>query len=113
MAQIKTVVRIIHQDYIAMGPGKADLLDSIASQGSISAAAKHMRMSYKRAWDLVTIMNGTFKQPLVLTAIGGSQGGGASLSPLGKEVLQQYRTIQTETEQFVFAKSQALINLLT
>jgi len=78
----------------AFGPGKADLLEHIAATGSISAAARRMRMSYKRAWQLVDDMNGYFNAPLVSTAAGGTAGGGAALTPTGTRVLAAYRTLQ-------------------
>ncbi len=79
-----------------MGPGKAALLESIAEKGSISAAAKHMTMSYRRAWLLVDTMNRCFSSPLVISAAGGKQGGGAHLSTLGIEVLKDYRAMEAE-----------------
>ena len=78
----------------AFGPGKAELLERIASSGSISAAARGMRMSYKRAWQLVDDMNGSFRSPLVMTAAGGNQGGGAVLTAAGRTVLASYRALQ-------------------
>jgi molybdate transport system regulatory protein len=113
MANIKSAIRLIHNDLIAIGPGKADLLEAILQNGSISAAAKSMQMSYKRAWDLVTIMNTAFKAPLVATATGGSHGGGATLTALGQQVLQEYRTLQQKAERFIAAESGALTKLLT
>jgi len=76
-----------------MGPGKAELLEAIDKTGSISAAGKTMKMSYRRAWMLVDVMNRCFAQPLVLTAKGGHQGGGAILTPFGKLVLERYRQV--------------------
>ena len=76
-----------------MGPGKADLLDAIAQTGSISAAARQMRMSYRRAWLLVHTMNECFAEPLVNAAKGGKTGGGASLTATGAEVLAKYREV--------------------
>ncbi|SDW03222.1 winged helix-turn-helix domain-containing protein [Marinobacter mobilis] len=76
---------------IALGPGKAQLLEAIADSHSISAAAKHLGMSYRRAWLLVDTMNQCFRNPLVQTATGGRQGGGAELSELGHHVLGLYR----------------------
>ena len=66
-----------------MGPGKADLLDAIRQTGSISASAKLMKMSYRRAWELVDVMNRCFDLPLVQTSPGGAHGGGAQLTELG------------------------------
>jgi len=76
------------------GPGKAELLERIAATGSISASARQMRMSYKRAWQLTDAMNRYFRTPLVTTAAGGARGGGASLTPTGTRVLAAYRSLQ-------------------
>lgn len=79
---------------IAMGPGKADLLEAIGREGSISAAARAMGMSYRRAWLLVDTMNRRFAMPLVETHPGSSKGGGARITPFGAQVLANYRAIQ-------------------
>lgn len=78
---------------IAMGPGKADLLDAIAAAGSISGAGRAMGMSYRRTWMLVDAMNRCWREPLVETAAGGSHGGGARLTNLGQRVLKDYRAL--------------------
>ncbi len=90
--------RLLHGDEIAMGPGKADLLEAIAKCGSISAAAHSMAMSYRRAWLLVDTMNRCFAEPLVIAAPGGKKGGGAHLSELGGEVLKDYRAMMSALE---------------
>lgn len=77
-----------------MGPGKADLLDAIAAEGSISGAGRRMGMSYRRAWQLVDLMNRCWAAPLVETSPGSARGGGARLTPLGSEVLSAYRALQ-------------------
>lgn len=96
-----------------MGPGKADLLDAIERSGSISAAARQMGMSYKRAWDLVDTMNRSFREPLVLTATGGSHGGGAQVSEFGHEVLRRYRELVVKANQSVNKELQELVDMLT
>jgi molybdate transport system regulatory protein len=73
MAAKNIKVRIYRGEIPAIGPGKADLLEAIARSGSISAAARSMDMSYKRAWDLVDTMNHSFKQPLWLPPKAGSR----------------------------------------
>ena len=83
-------------DEIAFGPGKADLLIAIQSTGSISAAGKHLGMSYRRAWLLVDAMNRCFQQPLVETATGGTQGGGTRLTSLGLDVIARYQQLQQD-----------------
>lgn len=81
-----------------LGPGKADLLQAIAEAGSISAAARQMGMSYKRAWSLVDEMNAAFRMPLVDSARGGTRGGGAVLTGTGQQVLAGYRRLQRMAE---------------
>ena len=86
-------IRITHNNVTVMGPGKADLLDAIQTYGSISAAAKSMQMSYRRAWELVDLMNQSFLEPVVKTSPGGSNGGGAQVTEFGLFVLTSYRSI--------------------
>lgn len=77
-----------------IGPGKIELLEKIAAAGSISAAARTMEMSYKRAWDLVEEMNRLFGKPVVSTQSGGRKGGGARLTPVGEAVVTRFRAIE-------------------
>lgn len=91
-------IRFHTKGVVAIGPGKADLLEAIIQEGSISAAGRTMGMSYKRAWDLVNAMNNSFKQPLVVTTKGGSHGGGSMLTEFGQEVLRHYRHIEAKAQ---------------
>lgn len=91
---LKITIRVYCGDEIAMGPGKADLLDAIRAHGSISAASRAMDMSYRRAWLLVDTMNRCWNEPLVATAPGVARGGGARLTGLGENVLGHYRGLQ-------------------
>ena len=84
---------------IAIGPGKADLLDSIAASGSISESARRLGMSYRRAWLLVDTMNRCFREPVVASATGGSGGGGAQVTPFGRTVLARYRALEKSVER--------------
>lgn len=93
-AQIKIKIQLYCGEAIAIGPGKADLLDAILREGSISAAGRAMGMSYRRAWLLVDVMNRCWTQPLVETFPGSAHGGGARLSETGKAVLAHYRALQ-------------------
>jgi len=77
-----------------IGHGKVELLEHIAAFGSISAGARAMNMSYKRAWDLVEEMNRIFGKPLLDTQKGGAHGGGAQLTPTGLAVIARYRAIE-------------------
>lgn len=87
-------LRILLGEAIAVGPGKADLLAAIAAEGSISAAARTMGMSYRRAWLLVDELNRVFVGPVVVSETGGRRGGGAVLTALGQDILRRYRAME-------------------
>jgi molybdate transport system regulatory protein len=86
-------VSIVFDSGARIGPGKAALLAGIRDTGSISAAAREMGMSYKRAWLLLDSMNQAFAEPVVTAAPGGAGGGGAILTPFGADVLERYRRV--------------------
>ena len=88
-------------DHAMFGPGKAELLARIAETGSISAAGRHMGMSYKRAWSLVQALNAGFGAPLVETSRGGSGQGGAHLTEVGRLVLAHYRAMQAKASSAI------------
>ncbi len=92
----KPQIRIMFRKAIAMGPGKADLLRAIEGSGSISAAARDLGMSYRRAWLLVDTMNQCFRSPVVETLTGGQRGGGARVTELGREVLGRYVAMEAK-----------------
>jgi molybdate transport system regulatory protein len=91
---LKIKIQLYCDDEIAMGPGKADLLDAILREGSISAAGRAMGMSYRRTWMLVDTMNRCWAEPLVATSPGNARGGGASVTPMGQSVLGHFRALQ-------------------
>lgn len=87
-------LRILADKHPAMGPGKAQLVAAIDATGSISAAARAMNMSYRRAWQLVEAINQSFSQQVVVTATGGKRGGGARVTPFGRELIRRYRAME-------------------
>ena len=97
--QPKVRVRVLSDSLIAIGPGKADLLEAIHRTGSISAAAREMGMSYRRAWILVDTMNACFTSPVVVTEKGGTAGGGARLTTTGRTLLTRYRALARAVER--------------
>src|SRR3954454_22870497 len=80
-----------------IGPGKVAVLEEIARSGSISAAGRALRMSYRRTWELVEDLNRSLGTPVVETAAGGSGGGGAVLTRAGKAIVERYRAIELDT----------------
>jgi molybdate transport system regulatory protein len=96
-------LRILGSDSPAMGPGRAALLEQLDRSGSISAAARDMNMSYRRAWQLIDAMNASFPEPLVVTAVGGKSGGGATVTELGREVLARFRDMEAAASAAIAA----------
>lgn len=97
-------VRIVLDEGVVLGPGKADLLAAIAELGSIAAAGRSMGMSYQRAWSLVDELNHYFREPVVEVSRGGALRGGAQLTPLGRDVLATYRTIEAKAAKHCAAE---------
>lgn len=96
--------RVVLKPGVALGPGKADLLEAIRDTRSLTAAATRFGMSYKRGWSLVKELNTIFSAPLVETEKGGSGGGGgARLTPLGEHVLTRYRQMEADAERAIEA----------
>lgn len=102
----------LHND-VVIGPGKADLLEMIDQTGSISAAGRALKMSYKKAWQLIETMNSYFPSPLIATHSGGNQRGGAQLTELGKQVLTHYRALESQLTIEQSDHAQALLSLLS
>lgn len=94
-------IRLLIGDAVALGPGKASLLEAIGQTGSIAAAARSMGMSYGRAWQLVQAMNGDFRSPLIERVAGGRGGGGAMLTELGRDALDRYRAMEAQADAAV------------
>jgi molybdate transport system regulatory protein len=87
--------------HCSIGIGKIELLEGIASSGSLSQAARQMRMSYRRAWLLLADMNLSFDEPVARASIGGRGGGGAILTALGERLVAGYRQMESGLQPLV------------
>jgi molybdate transport system regulatory protein len=94
MPETRLVIRLDLSTGDRIGPGKITLLEAIKETGSISAAARRLDMSYRRAWLLVEEINASLQQPAVSSSAGGRQGGGAVITPNGERVIEIYRAIE-------------------
>ena len=104
---IKTIKAVVKADFgngLRLGAGKVRLLEMVAETGSISAAARRMEMSYRRAWLLIDELNEIFNQPVVETAAGGSGGGGAKITAHGKKIIAVFQELQIEADALVEEK---------
>jgi len=109
MAILQLKPRLMRGEDIAIGPGKADLLQAIAAHGSISAAARALGMSYRRAWQLVDVMNHVWAEPLVEANTGGTKGGGARLTPMAVQVLDAYRGLDARVTKEAIASPELAV----
>lgn len=91
---MRVKLRFEFGEQLQLGPGKAELLERIAADGSIAAAGRAMGMSYKRAWSLVEEMNAAFAQPVLVSARGGAAHGGAQLTDTGRAVIAHFRALE-------------------
>lgn len=91
-----------------LGGKRIDLLEQIEATGSITRAAKAIKLSYKAAWDAVDAMNNLSERPLVIRTAGGAQGGGTQLTDFGREMLHVWRRMQAEYERFLAQVAQGV-----
>ena len=105
-------IRITAGKEIALGPGKIDLLEAIDGNGSISAGAREIGLSYRRAWQMVNTINNCFKSPLVEGTKGGKGGGGAQVTATGKKVIELYRSMENKANKSIKPEWNSIRKLL-
>jgi len=106
-------MRVTRGEAIAVGPGKVAVLEAVDRTGSITAAARSLGMSYRRAWLLVDELNRALREPAVESAKGGERGGASRLTPLGRRLVELYRRIEREAAAACRADIRALMGLLS
>jgi len=105
-------LRLSVGELIAIGPGKIALLEAIRDHHSITAAAKALGMSYRRAWVMLDEVNSALKRPAVDTATGGRHGGGSVLTAVGAEIIERYRRIEQTAAQACAEDIEALVGMI-
>jgi molybdate transport system regulatory protein len=99
MVEVSVSFRVDFSPKCAVGPGKIALLENIGSTGSLSEAARRLKMSYRRAWLLLEDLNTSFQQPVAEMSVGGRGGGGASLTAFGVELVAAYRSLEAQIKK--------------
>jgi molybdate transport system regulatory protein len=97
-ASHRLILRVDLASGARIGPGKVALLEEIGRCGSISAAGRALRMSYRRAWELVEDLNRHLGTPVLATAAGGAGGGGARLTEAGQALVTEYRALEAAAQ---------------
>jgi molybdate transport system regulatory protein len=111
-AEVRFRMRITKGETIALGPGKVALLESVRKHGSISAAARSLDMSYRRAWLLIDELNRSLKSPATISEQGGQSGGGCVLTPVGESIVRLYRDVEAQAAAACAEQIASLTKLL-
>ena len=91
-----------------LGTGRVLLLEKINEHGSISGAARSMKMSYRQAWQLVQSMNEHSNSPLVSSLTGGKGGGGATVTKTGEQAILLFREVEKDLSNFMEKRSASI-----
>ncbi len=110
--EVRFRMRIRTGDTVAIGPGKVALLAAVQEHGSISAAARSLGMSYRRAWMLIDELNRSLKSPATESAQGGEHGGGCTLTSTGENIVRLYREVEEKANKACAAQITALTKLI-
>lgn len=96
-------IRLDFSGTCSIGPGKIRLLEGIQHSGSLSAAARALGMSYRRAWLLLHNTNECFQQSVVELSVGGKDGGGTRLTDFGRRLVADYRAFEASVDALAVA----------
>jgi len=91
-----------------LAKGRVELLKLVAQTGSISAAAREMKMSYKKAWEMIDSMNQGAGKPLVSRVSGGKGGGGTEVTKEGQRMIVTYDKLVAECSAFIAERSKEM-----
>lgn len=112
MKSVKTAVKfriwLYKNEAKILGKGRVELLEHIAQTGSITNAAKQMKMSYRQAWQMVQDMNQNASTPLVEKKLGGKEGGGARLTSAGVKAIKEFHNLEKKVQRFILAESKKI-----
>lgn len=111
MKSIKSRIWIEDNENVFLGYGRVQLLKKIEETNSISAAAKELNMSYKKAWKLINSMNVSSQEALVITNTGGKDGGGTTITAYGKKMIVNFEMLNAACEDFLNTEFKKLYQL--
>jgi molybdate transport system regulatory protein len=110
--EVRFRMRIRKDGAVALGPGKVELLEAVREHGSISAAARSLDMSYRRAWLLIDELNQSLRSPATVSEQGGQSGGGCVLTLVGENIVRLYRDVEAQAEKACATQIAELIRLM-
>lgn len=101
MIEVECTISIKKNGTTFLGPVKTELLNEIRNSGSLSGAAKKLKISYQHAWTMIDEMNRAAPEPLVMKQRGGANGGGAEVSDYGLKILHDYKLIEAQVKKLI------------
>ena len=101
MIEVECHISIRKNGNCFLSPAKTELLHEIMQNGSLSGAAKKLKISYQHAWTMIDEMNRSAPEPLVIKQRGGTNGGGAEISGYGLKILRDYTLIEAEVKKLI------------
>lgn len=106
---IKSRIWIENDNLVLVGNGRVQLLEAVQNEGSLSKAAKSLKMSYKKAWDLINSINSAGEYPVVILQVGGRKGGRAQLTEYGEALILAYKQVEHNCWKFL-KQQESIIN---
>jgi molybdate transport system regulatory protein len=101
MIEVECHISIKRNGVNFLNPVKTELLHEIIQSGSLSGAAKKLKISYQHVWTMIDEMNRAAPEPLVVKQRGGANGGGAMITAYGERILGEYRQIEAQAKKMV------------
>jgi molybdate transport system regulatory protein len=101
MIEVECHITIKKNGRCFLGAARTELLKEIIESGSLSGAAKKLKISYQHAWNMIDEMNRVALEPLVIKQRGGANGGGAVISVYGERILLEYKQIEAQVKKMV------------
>ena len=110
--ELRTKTWIARDGELVFGRGRAQLLEAVDATGSISAAARRLDMSYRRAWSMIKASEERLGLSLLERSKGGAKGGGARLTPVARDLLRAFRRMESSIQDQVRKEEGALRKIL-
>ena len=101
MIEVECHISIKKDGSSLLSPVKTDLLEEIIKKGSLSGAARALKISYQHAWNMIEEMNRVAPFPLVNLQRGGANGGGAEITAYGSKILCEYSLIEAQVKNLM------------
>jgi molybdate transport system regulatory protein len=94
---------------VLFGMGRVKILEAIDRGGSINAAAKELKMSYRAVWGRIKATEERLGRELVIRTTGGASGGGSSLTPYARDLIREYKAFRLQVIEDADARFERIL----